>query len=226
VNPEQIPQLLKQVSYADPRVLPDDEQEIVGLAALWAGVLADVPADFAMWAVGQHYAESPYPIKPSDIAGRWRATVRDRMNRHTGTLEPTRYPELDPDDPQAFVQTLRAERRAVIMGQQPPTPLAAITQAVPENVQKRLDAIGQYMPEHVRHQMAAYRPQKAARERLIRTGQPDPLSVPCPWCDAAIGQPCRGRRVSPGRDPESKRQGARAPHPSRTEAARTHTDAA
>lgn len=223
MNPDQIPQLLKQVSYADPRVLPDDEREIVGLAALWAEVLKDVPAQYAMYAVGKHYAESPYPIKPSDISTRWRAVVRDRMTRHTDTLEPTRHPELDPDDIAGFQQTLKAERRAVIMGEVEPTPLKAITgaDAVPADVQARLDKVGQYMPDHVRDQLAAYRPQKAERERLIRQGQPDPLSVPCPWCDAVVGQPCRGRRVTPGRDPESKRQGSRAPHPSRTAAART-----
>ena len=53
MNPRDIPQLLKQVSYADPRLLPEDERELASLAALWATVLADVPADFAMHAVGQ-----------------------------------------------------------------------------------------------------------------------------------------------------------------------------
>ncbi|MFI8360758.1 hypothetical protein ACIGD1_11420 [Streptomyces sp. NPDC085612] len=219
MNPEQIPQLLKQVSYADPRILPEDRQELQGLAALWAGVLIDVPAEFAMWAVGQHYAESPFPIKPSDIAGRWRAHVRDRMNRHTGTLEPTRYPELDPDDVAGFMHTLRAERHAVIMGQAEPTPLKAIT-AVPDDVQERLDRLGRYIPDHVRTQLAAYRPQRAAREAAIRKGEPDPLSVPCPWCGAPTGHACRGRRIHPStRDPETKRQGGRAPHPSRIDAA-------
>ncbi|MFD4738685.1 hypothetical protein ACFWNQ_15130 [Streptomyces virginiae] len=222
MNPEQIPQLLKQVSYADPRILPEDRQELQGLAALWAGVLADVPAEFAMWAVGQHYAESPFPIKPSDIAGRWRAHVRDRMNRHTGTLEPTRYPELDPDDVAGFMHTLRTERHAVIMGQAEPTPLKAITGAVPDDVQERLDRLGQYIPDHAREALAAYRPVRAERERLVRRGEADPLSVPCPWCDAPAGHACRGRRVHPStRDPETKRQGGRAPHPSRIDAART-----
>ncbi|MFE6080019.1 hypothetical protein [Streptomyces virginiae] len=226
MNPDQIPQLLKQVSYADPRVLPDDEKEIVGLAALWAEVLKDVPAQYAMYAVGKHYAESPYPIKPSDISTRWRATVRDRMNRHTGTLEPTRYPELDPDDIEGYQKTLRAERHAVIMGEAEPTPLKAITAPVQNDVQDQLDHIGRTIPEHARQQLAAYRPQKAERERLVRQGRPDPLSVSCPWCDAAIGQACRGRRITPGRDPESKRQGTRAPHPSRVDAARARSNAA
>ncbi|MFJ5804830.1 hypothetical protein [Streptomyces sp. NPDC093093] len=226
MNPDEIPQLLKQVSYADPRVLPDDEHEIVGLAALWAEVLKDVPAQYAMYAVGKHYAESPFPIKPSDISTRWRAVVRDRMDRHTGTLEPTQHPELDPDDAEGFVRALRAERQAVVMGEVAPMPLKAITGAVPAEVQERLDKIGQYVPEYVREQLAAYRPQKAEREATVRRGQPDPLSVPCPWCDAAVDQGCRGRRITPGRDPESKRYGGRAPHPSRVDAARAHTNAA
>lgn len=181
MNPDQIPQLLKQVSYADPRVLPDDEDEVKGLAALWAGVLADVPAQYAMYAVGKHYSESPYPIKPSDIATRWRAVVRDRMTRHTDTLEPTHHPELDPDDIEGFQHTLRAERHAVIMGQQPPTPLKAITQAIPPEVQARLDAIGQYVPAAAREELAAVWP----RQRTAGV-----LGHRCPQCGARPGQHC------------------------------------
>jgi hypothetical protein len=96
MTPDQIPGLLKRVSYADPRVLPDDEREVVGMAALWADVLRDVPADYAMQAVSAHYAVSPFPIKPSDISTRWRALVRDRMDKHNGTFEPTVHPQLDP----------------------------------------------------------------------------------------------------------------------------------
>lgn len=127
MTPDQIPILLKQVSYADPRLLPTDEQELMGLAALWATVLAEVPADYALKAVGEHYAASPYPIKPSDIADRWRTTVRDRMRNHTGTFEPTRHPGLDPDDVHGYLGALRDERQAVITGQTQPTPVRAIT---------------------------------------------------------------------------------------------------
>ncbi|MGP3684114.1 zinc finger domain-containing protein [Streptomyces sp. IBSNAI002] len=205
MNPEQIPQLLKQVSYADPRILPEDKKEIVGLSALWAGVLADVPAEFAMWAVGQHYAESPFPIKPSDIASRWRAHVRDRMNRHTGTLEPTRYPELDPDDVAGFMHTLRTERQAVIMGQQPPTPLAAITgpDAVPAEVEERLAAVGRYVPDHIREQLAPTWP---------RRGPDGALAHRCPQCGARPGQHCTTAKAG------TRRQ---QPH-----GARSHPDAA
>lgn len=193
MNPDQIPQLLKQVSYADPRVLPDDEDEVKGLAALWAGVLADVPAQYAMYAVGKHYSESPYPIKPSDISTRWRAVVRDRMTRHTDTLEPTRHPELDPDDIEGFQATLRAERQAVIMGQVEPTPLKSITSAVPPEVQARLDAVGQYVPAAAREELAAVWP----RQRT--TGA---LGIRCPQCGARPGQHCttsktRANRATP-----------------------------
>ena len=127
MTPDQIPQLLKQVSYADPRLLPEDPAEIMGMAALWAVVLADVPANYAMTAVGQHYAASPYPIKPSDIADRWRTTVRDRMRQHTGTFEPRDHPDIDPDDVPAYIAAVRAEYDAIRTGQAPPTPVRAIT---------------------------------------------------------------------------------------------------
>lgn len=201
MNPDQIPQLLKQVSYADPRVLPDDEQEVLGMAALWAGVLADVPAQYAMYAVGKHYAESPYPIKPSDISTRWRAVVRDRMTRHTDTLEPTRHPELDPDDIEGFQQTLRAERQAVIMGRAEPTPAKAITQAVPADVQARLDAIGQYVPAAAREQLAQVWPQ----QRTLGA-----LSIRCPQCGARPGQHCTTSKTRTNRT---------TPHGARTNAA-------
>jgi hypothetical protein len=129
MNPDQIPALLKQVSYADPRLLPSDPQELMGLAALWATVLTEVPADYAMHAVGEHYAKSPFPIKPSDIADRWRTTVRDRMRQHTGTFEPTQHPDVDPDDVPAYLDALRAEHQRVITGISRPTPVAAITSA-------------------------------------------------------------------------------------------------
>lgn len=127
MTPDQIPALLKQVSYADTRVLPTDPAELMGLAALWATVLTNVPADYALQAVGEHYANSPYPIKPSDIADRWRTTVRDRMRQHTGTFEPTAHPEVDPDDIPAYQQALRADLHAIATGQQQPTPARAIS---------------------------------------------------------------------------------------------------
>jgi hypothetical protein len=127
VTPDQIPQLLKQVSYADPRMLPEDPAEVMGMAALWAVVLADVPSNYAMHAVGEHYAASPYPIKPSDIADRWRTISRDRLRNHTDTFEPTRYPHLDPDDIAGYQAALRAEREAIRTGAAKPTPVRAIT---------------------------------------------------------------------------------------------------
>lgn len=127
MTPDQIPTLLKQVSYADPRLLPSDPQELMGLAALWATVLTDVPTDYALQAVGQHYAACPFPIKPSDIADRWRTTVRERMRQHTGTFEPNQHPHVDPDDVPAYLDALRAERQRVITGIAQPTPVTAIT---------------------------------------------------------------------------------------------------
>lgn len=220
MTPDQIPQLLKQVSYADPRMLPEDPAEVMGMAALWATVLAEVPTDFAMEAVGAHYASSPYPIKPSDIADRWRTTVRDRMNRHNGTFEPTEHPTLDPDDVSGYLTALRGEHQAVLLGLQPPNEVKAITAGpAAEEVTRRLAELGSYVPRHVDELLDEHRPVKAARRAAIAAGQPDALAVPCDWCQAPKGEPCRSRRITPGGAATANRRRT-TPHPTRTDDAR------
>lgn len=117
MTPDQIPALIKQISYGDTRIMPADPAELMGMAALWAVALADVPADFADKAVGEHYASSPYTIKPSDIATRWKAHVRKQLDRHTDLV-----PFADPDDELAYRRELRSSRHAVAkQGGQPGT---------------------------------------------------------------------------------------------------------
>jgi hypothetical protein len=220
MTPDQIPQLLKQVSYADPRLLPGDPNEVRALAALWATVLADVPADFAINAVGEHYATSPFPIKPSDIADRWNTKTRDRLQRDTGTFEPNEHPDLDPDDVIGYLAALRGHRQAVIQGVRPPTTLKAITAgAAADEVTERLKTLGTYVPRHVDEALDAHRPIKAARRAALTANQPDALSVDCDWCQAPAGEPCRSRRVVPGGGATSSRRRA-TPHPSRLDDAR------
>ncbi|MFG2763122.1 hypothetical protein [Streptomyces rubiginosohelvolus] len=166
MNPSQIPQLLKQVSYADPRLLPEDQKELAALAALWAVVLADVPPDFAMHAVGQHYAASPFPIKPSDIADRWRTVVRDRMGRHTGTFEPNQHPGLDPDDIEGYQQALRAERDAVRTGQRPPMPSRAIAPSLSTDDVRAMRQQGDLL-RHIKDASREARAENARRRKLV-----------------------------------------------------------
>jgi hypothetical protein len=220
MTPDQVPALLKQVSYADPRLLPSDPQELLGLAALWATVLADVPADFAMNAVGEHYATSPFPIKPSDIADRWNTSVRDRMSRDNGTFEPNDFPDLDPDDVIGYLQALRGQRQAVARGSQPPNNVKAITAGpAADEVTKRLKTLGTYVPRQVDEALDEYRPVKAARRAALTAGEPDALAVTCDWCQAPVGEPCRSRRVAPNGGATSNRRRS-TPHPSRLEDAR------
>lgn len=220
MNRGQIPQLLKQVSYADPRLLPADPKEVMALAALWATVLADVPADFAMNAVGEHYATSPFPIKPSDIADRWNTKVRDRLQRDNGTFEPNDHPDLDPDDVIGYLQALRGQRQAVARGFQPPSNVKAITAGpAADEVTRRLATLGTYIPQQVDDALDAHRPLKAARRAAVIAGQPDPLSVECDWCQAPIGEPCRSRRVDPKGAATANRRRS-TPHPSRVDDAR------
>ncbi|MEU2134951.1 cell surface glycoprotein [Streptomyces sp. NPDC018352] len=213
MKPSEVPQLLAQIALADPRVRREDPIELRAQIDMWAGILAEVPYDYAITAAHQHYAKSTWPILPADIATRWAATVRDRMNRHTDPA-----PAVDPDNEGAYRAELAASRRAVATGQAPAVELRELTAGpAAYEADARWAALGSYVPLHVRDALAEQRPERAERERLLRTGQPDPLSVQCPWdaCRAPAGQRCNTR----GRT-------RHAPHPARIDAARAAREAA
>ncbi|MGW5430393.1 zinc finger domain-containing protein [Streptomyces sp. NPDC004059] len=218
---EQIPQLIAQVALADPRVRREDKMERRAQIVMWAGILTDVPYDFAIQAVQDHYAHSQWPIAPGDIAGRWQTGVRDRMNRDNGTFEPNDYPDLDPDDVIGYLQALRGQRQAVARGVQPPSNVRAITAGpAADEVTARLNTLGSYVPRQVDEVLDQYRPVKAARRAALTAGEPDALSVPCDWCDAPAGEPCRSRRITPGGAATANKRRS-TPHPSRLDDART-----
>ncbi|MEU1494322.1 hypothetical protein ABZ456_29220 [Streptomyces sp. NPDC005776] len=211
MNPDQIPQLIAQIALADPRIRRDDPTEQRAQILMWAGILADVPYEYAVTAVHQHYAKSTWPILPADVATRWAATVRDRMNRD---VDPA--PPVDPDNETAYRAALAAHRRAVATGQQPPVDHKALTSGpAAEEVERRMAALGTYMPPSVRDVLAAYRPAAAARAIAIRAGRPDALAVPCPveTCRAPAKETC----TRPGKG--GRRHRLANPHPSRTDAA-------
>lgn len=219
MTPDRIPELIARIALADPRVQREDEVEQTAQIDMWAGILADVPYDFALQAAHAHYSKSTWPIMPADIASRWAAGVADRLGRHIGTFEPTAHPELHPDDEAGYRAALAAERRAVATGQQPPNELKAITAGpAAAEVQARLDQLGTYMPPAVRDALAAHRPVRAERERLATLGEPDPLNVSCSWCKAAVDEPCRDLRTNP-KDHAVRSARRRTPHPSRVDAA-------
>jgi hypothetical protein len=127
VNVDETLELLGQISLIDDRVVKVDETEQAAQLTLWAAVLRDVPLAFAGQAIGEHYAESAWPLMPKDIAARWRKVARDRLARHTGTFEPTRHPRLDPDDIPGYRAALRAQRQAVRTGGEQPVEWRALT---------------------------------------------------------------------------------------------------
>lgn len=220
MDADQIPQLIAQIALADSRVRREDKMERRAQIVMWAGILAEVPYDFALQAVQQHYAQSQWPIAPGDIASRWQATVRDRVNRDNGTFEPSDHPGLDPDDVIGYLAALRGQRQAVAQGFQPPNTVKAITAGVAaDEVTARLKTLGTYVPRQVDEVLDAYRPVKAERRAALIAGQPDALSVPCDWCDAAAGEPCRSRRISPNGGATSNRRRSK-PHPSRLDDAK------
>ncbi len=220
MDAEEIPQLIAQIALADSRVRREDKIERRAQIIMWAGILTDVPYDFALQAVKEHYANSQWPIAPGDIASRWQGTVRDRLNRDNGTFEPNDYPDLDPDDVIGYLQALRGQRHAVAQGYRPPNDVKAITAgAAADEVTARLKTLGSYVPRQVDEVLDAHRPIKAARRAALIAGEPDALSVPCDWCQADVGEACRSRRVDPNGGATSNRRRS-TPHPSRVDDAR------
>ncbi|MEV5877990.1 hypothetical protein AB0L75_27950 [Streptomyces sp. NPDC052101] len=215
----QVAAVLAYVGRLDPRTIRTDTGEARDQIAQWHELLEDVPfATDLGWdireAVRSHIAASPYPILPGDVARAWTAYRRDRISRHT---DPT--PAADPDDPEAWRAELMATRAAVATGQAAPSAHRGITAGrYRPALEGRLAAVGRYIPEAVREELARYRPARAARDAAIAAGGPDVLSVPCDWCRAAKDEPCRRRRV--GLDGDARGNMPRAtPHPSRIDRA-------
>ncbi|MFD3517744.1 hypothetical protein [Streptomyces sp. NPDC058657] len=119
-------ELLTGIALVDDRVVRTDETEQAAQLTMWATILRDVPLDFAGQAVGEHYAESAWPVMPKDIAARWRIVARGRLDRHVGTFEPNRHPHVDPDDHAGYRAALRAERDGVRKGCEEPLELRAL----------------------------------------------------------------------------------------------------
>lgn len=218
MNPSDIPQLIAEIALADPRIRREDPTERRGQIKMWAGILTDVPYDFAIQAAHRHYANSQWPILPANIATAWKAAVRDRLERHTELPPP-----VDPDNTGVYLAALQQRRQAIATGQTPPTTQRELTAGGPHpDVAARLAAIGRYIPDEARQQLAKYRPAAAAYETAIRVGQPDYLAVRCPWCDAPVGERCRSRLVVPGAGATSNKPRTQ-PHPSRVDVARDMT---
>jgi hypothetical protein len=180
-------ELLAQIALVDDRVVKVDEAEQRAQLTMWAAVLRDVPLRFAGEAVGRHYAESAWPIMPKDIAQRWRDTVRDRLNRSVGTIEPTDHPHLDPDDDtgDAYVKALRAHRRAIAAGDDEPVGLRELMPAVGSRLGG--GRLAELVPANTEFT-------EAKQQRYPRREQPKgppERAVHCPACGASPGRPCR-----------------------------------
>lgn len=189
-------ELLTQIALVDDRVVKTDEAEQTAQLTMWAAILRDVPLAFAGQAVGEHYAESAWPVMPKDIAGRWRDQVRDRLGRATGTFEPTHHPEIDPDDGRAYVAALRSERAAVATGAEQPR---EVRELVGRTVEPAPATEGY---------LAAKAALRSTRQRPAEDEAELPeLAVRCRTCGADAGRNCRtlqrGREMT-GTHPDRK----------------------
>ncbi|MER7986495.1 hypothetical protein ABTY53_12960 [Streptomyces noursei] len=208
--------LLAYIGRLDPRLTRTDMGEARDQLDQWHDLLGnDVPLVThhgwdARVTAREYILESPYPIMPVDIARKWRAYRRDRLQRHTDPL-----PSVSPDDQAAWTAELRGTRRAVATGVAAPTQHRELTggEGDPE-LQERLRDVGSCIPPAVRAELAPYRPARAAREAAVAQGQPDVLGVRCEWCLAPLGSPCRRRRI--GLDDRARGSAPLThPHPSR-----------
>lgn len=197
MNIADVPALLKQISYADPRVLRDDPEEQRGQIAMWASVLRDVPYDYALDAVGQHYANSPYPVLPSDISARWRATVRQRLAKH---VDPA--PPVDPVDEVAYRRSLRETRGAVARGETAPRiePRRELASSVEHDDVRAMRQQGDLL-EFIKIGMAQGRAAAARRKALVLkhadlaarlTAQPMNYQRPDQWAGALLPETWNG----------------------------------
>ncbi|MFJ5775016.1 hypothetical protein [Streptomyces sp. NPDC093094] len=210
--------VLAYIGRLDPRTIPADTGNARDQIVQWQELLDDVPFATAHdWdvreAIRAHVLDSPYPILPVDVARKWRAYRRDRLDRHT---DPT--PDADPDDPAAWRTELLGTRHAVATGMAAPSSHRQLAQGPRRDIEARLAVVGSSIPPAVRAALAPYRPARAAREAAVAAEQPDALRVPCRWCHADKGEPCRSRRLdldghARGNAPRTR------PHPTRMDLA-------
>ncbi|MFE2938507.1 hypothetical protein ACFXP3_16850 [Streptomyces sp. NPDC059096] len=219
----EIAALLAYIGRLDPRTIRTDQGEASDQIAQWHVLLGDVPPATpygwdARIAAHQHIRTSPYPILPADIARPWDSYRRERLARHT---DPT--PLSDPDDQIAWTAELVGTRRAVATGSVQPREDRAITSGrgrIDPELKARLKEVGSCIPPAARAALRPFRPARAAREAAVAQGRPDAFAVPCEWCKAPVGMPCRSRRIGP--DDGTRATTPRAtPHPGRLDLATT-----
>lgn len=230
MHPREIAALLDRVGTVDGRI--DRQLADAGSAeraiTRWATALADVPATLpdGSWDVGRairgYYERrggdnsAQYrPVEPHDILAAWAPHRAELMQRHTDPL-----PSADPDNEAAWRAELLGNRTAVATGHAAPSTHRELTSGIHPAIEARLASIGSYVPSAIRQQLAPYRPTAALREAAVTAGQPDPLSVPCNWCGAETGKPCRSRKVTP-RGAATSNTPRRTAHPSRIDLARS-----
>ncbi|MBK6016815.1 hypothetical protein [Streptomyces sp. MBT53] len=210
--------VLAYIGRLDPRTIAASTGDARDQIAQWQELLDDVPfATDHGWdvreAIRAHVLASPYPILPVDVARKWRTYRRDRLDRHT---DPT--PAADPDDPAAWRNELLGTRHAVATGMAAPSSHRQLAGGQHRDIDARLATVGSSIPPAVRATLAPYRPARAAREAAVAAGQPDALGVPCRWCHADKGEPCRSRRL--GLDGHAQGNAPRTtPHPTRVDLA-------
>jgi len=147
LDAHEVAAVLAYIGRLDPRTIRTGTGEARDQIAQWQELLDAVPfATDHGWDVREatraHVLDSPSPILPVDVARRWRAHRRDRLDRHS---DPT--PAADPADPAAWRAELLDARNAVAVGVAAPSTHRQITEnGPPRDFEERLRAVGSRIP--------------------------------------------------------------------------------
>ncbi|MGW3072329.1 zinc finger domain-containing protein [Kitasatospora sp. NPDC001132] len=200
----------------------DNRKPSKAASIAWAEALKDIPADSdAFAAVAKFYSQ---PSRDGDLdSTRW------IQPHHVRTLRKEIRDERIPDGAftyplpagsetgAEFVARRRQQIAAIADGRLEAEPIRQLTGGPHPSVADALTGVGR-MPEHVREALADALPGRKAREEARLRGDADALAVPCPWCQAAAGDPCKRRRGARGDKPGTWFHRTTA-HPGRVDAA-------
>nr|BFD90685.1 hypothetical protein KitaXyl93_20450 [Kitasatospora sp. Xyl93] len=200
----------------------DNRKPSMAASTAWADALKDIPADAdAHAAVARFYSK---PSRDGDLDGtRWiqphhvRALRKEIRAERTPEVDSIIYPALPGETGAQFVERRRQQIAAIADGRIEPEINRQLKGGPHPSVANALAGVGS-MPDHVREALADTMPGRKAREEARLRGDDDALTVPCPWCRSAAGDPCKRRRSGTAGKAGTWFRRER-PHPGRIDAA-------
>lgn len=157
MTPEETGRILGEIALCDNRKVD------VPMVAQWHRIIGDLPYSDTSQAVIEYFAESTEYLKPADLIRRVKTIRADRLRNSDLVI-----PAGDPDDREAWAQSLRTITNRLANGREPFRAIEGIK--------------GKTAPSK------AYRDARSAEDSERVLGQT--IACPVDWCGALAGQPC------------------------------------